>query len=62
MEVNPIYDGPMYESPQGESFKQLEGSSMPGTPSIAKTSVGESSRYFDIAPCLPPPRNNGIKL
>lgn len=52
--VNPIYEGPMYDSPSGESFKLLLGSSsVASTPS---TPMGESCRYFDMPPNLPPPR------
>ena len=59
MSVNPIYDGPTYESPGGQSFKALlGGSSVPSTPmsSSTPTCSGDNCRYFDMPPSLPPPR------
>lgn len=60
MSVNPIYaGGPTYESPGGESFRSLLGnSSVPGTPRDAGTPMGDTSRYFDMPPSLPPPRKS----
>lgn len=59
MSVNPIYDGPTYDSPGGESFKQLLGNgSVPCTP----VSV-DGPRYFGMPsgpPSLPPPRKNSV--
>ena len=55
--VNPIYEGPLYDSPGGESFKLLLGSSSASTPS---TPIGESCRYFDMPPSLPPPRKASV--
>ena len=51
----PIYDGPTYESPGGESFKSLLGGcSVPTTP------MTDSPRYFNPPPTLPPPRKASI--
>lgn len=53
MALNPIYAGPVYESPGGESFKSLLG----GTSSVPSTPLScDSPRYFDMPPSLPPPR------
>lgn len=57
MAVNPIYDGPTYERPGGEAFKALLGASIPNTPN---TPMGESPRYFDMPPSLPPPRKASV--
>ena len=54
--TNPIYDGPIYESPMGEPFKALLGS----TPSTPCTPSPDSPRYFDMPPSLPPPRKTSI--
>ncbi len=50
MESNPIYDGHghVYESPGGDSLKQLLGNnSVPSTPAT------EAPRYFGMPPTLP---------
>lgn len=63
MAVNPIYDGPTYESPGGQSFKALlGGSSVPSTTmgSSTPTCSGDSCRYFDMPPSLPPPRKTSV--
>lgn len=61
MAINPIYDGPTYESPGGESLKTLlGGSSVPNTPLGLTTPTGDTSRYFNMPPSLPPPRKNSI--
>lgn len=63
MAVNPIYDGPMYESPGGESFKLLlGGSSVPSTPMSPTTLMGDSCRYSDMPPSLPPPRKGSVSM
>ncbi|XP_064398896.1 uncharacterized protein LOC135345397 [Halichondria panicea] len=51
--TNPIYEGPLYESPGGEPLRTLLGS----TPSTPNTPL-DSPRYtFDmLPPSLPPPR------
>lgn len=72
MAVNPIYDGPLYDSPGGESLKMLLGSpSVPNTP-LGNNPLGqhapmspsapmaESCRYFDMPPSLPPPRKVSV--
>ena len=51
MALNPIYEGPTYDSPGGESLKCLLGSS-----SIPSTPMTDSPRYFGAPPSLPPPR------
>lgn len=61
MAVNPIYDGVTYESPGGDSFKSLlGGSSVPSTPLGPCTPMGDTTRYFDMPPRLPPPRKASI--
>ena len=64
MAVNPIYaGGPTYESPSGESFRSLLGcSSVPSTPLGPTTPLGETSRYFDMPPSLPPPRKTSVSI
>ena len=53
---NPIYEGPVYETMPGESFKALlSPTSSPATPV-----VDSATRYIcdnDVLPNLPPPRN-----
>ena len=54
MKDNPIYAGPLYDSPGGESLKQLLGNT-----SVPSTPASECPRYFGLPsppPILPPPR------
>ncbi len=55
--ANPIYEGPLYESPGGEPLRTLLGS----TPSTPNTPL-DSPRYtFDMPPpSLPPPRKSSM--
>ena len=51
--VNPIYEGPVYESPNGEPLRALLGSA----PSTPNTPLDGPRYIFDsFAPSLPPPR------
>jgi len=58
MKENPIYAGPLYDSPGGESLKQLLGNT-----SVPSTPASEVPRYFGLPqsppPSLPPPRKPG---
>ena len=50
---NPIYEGPLYESPNGEPLRALLGS----TPSTPNTPLDSPRYVFDaFPPSLPPPR------
>lgn len=56
---NPIYDGPLYESPTGEPLRALLGST-PSTPSTPTPTV-YSPRYLEMSPpSLPPPRKSSV--
>ena len=53
--MNPIYEGPLYESPNGEPLRTLLGS----TPSTPNTPLDNPRYVFDaLPPGLPPPRKS----
>ena len=55
--TNPIYEGPLYESPNGEPLRALLGS----TPSTPNTPLDSPRYIFDtFPPNLPPPRKSSI--
>lgn len=59
MQINPIYEGPVYDTIPGESFKPLLASTK-GTNSatVSETDQKYTPRYANSLPrCLPPVRN-----
>ena len=60
---NPIYEGAVYETMPGESFKSLLSpgcSSIPNTPNTLSASTSRYAFSYDTAPNLPPPRKGSV--
>ena len=56
MQVNPIYEGPVYDTIPGESFKPLLASTKEtNTTTVSETDGEYTSRYANSLPRCPPP-------
>ena len=56
MQINPIYEGPVYDTIPGESFKPLLASTKEtNTTTVSEADQNYTSRYTNSLPRCPPP-------